>query len=287
MAEITPAGSENGSSNPAKHFGRQVRKARREHGWSLRDLSARTGLSPGHLSLIENGKRGITEYVAGKMDAVFTERRGWFSEYHRDSREWAPPGYRSWAEYENAARSLRTWTPGVLDGLVQTEAYARTQLETVRDVPPEVIEARLAARMERQRRILQREDPPAAWVLVDEMALYRLTGSPELMTEQLDHLLGIAGLPDVTVHVVPGVMHAVTVSELIVTDGAAYCEHIAGGFVYTDAETVTSLGRMITNIQADSYRASESVQLIERVRDIWSRGVNPLTALRAEHPASK
>lgn len=282
MPENDKMSDENGIGNPAKHFGRQVRKARLERGWSLRELSARTKLSPGHLSLIENGKRGITEYVSGKMDRVFPDRRGWFSEYHRDSREWAPPGYRSLHEYENAATHLRVWCPSVLHGLVQTEAYARAHLETVGDVPPEVITARVEARMARQKRVLHRDDPPSAWFLVDEPALVRLVGSPEIMAAQMDHLIGIAAMPDMTVQIVPAMAHGACASEIIAMDSAAYCEHVAGGYVFTDRETVTSLGRLLTTLQAESYRASDSVRTIERVRDIWrtaTAGESLLTAL--------
>lgn len=290
MTENDLANLENNISNPAKHFGRQVRKARQEHGWSLRELSARTKLSPGHLSLIENGKRGITEYVAGKMDAAFPDKRGWFLEFHHDSREWAPPGYRHLHEYENTAASLRVWCPGVLHGLVQTEAYARAHLKTVADVPPEVIDARVQARMERQKRLLRRDNPPPAWILADEAALVRLVGSPEIMTVQMDHLIDMAAKPDVTIQVVPTVAHGATPSELIVMDNAAYCEHVAGGYVFTDQETVTGLGRLLTTLQAESYRASESLRLIERVRDIWASapaGESLLTALLRADRASK
>ena len=45
-----------------------------------------------------------TEAIALACDAVFPERRAWFSEYYEDSRTWAPPGFRSWTEYEDKAR---------------------------------------------------------------------------------------------------------------------------------------------------------------------------------------
>lgn len=204
-------------------------------------------------------------------------------EFHHDSREWAPPGYRHLHEYENAAANLRVWCPGVVDGLVQTPGYARAHLETVLDVPPEVIEARVAARMERQRRVLHRDDPPTAWVLLDELALYREVGSPEIMAGQLDHLLTVMTLPHMTISVVPAIGHAATVSDLIVMDNAVYAEHIAGGYVFTDPETMSSLGRLITKLQAESHRATHGMRLIERVKDIWATGEPPLTALlRAE-----
>ena len=61
--------------------------------------------------------------------------------------------------------------------------------------------ARLAARLARQA-ILTRDDPPAAWFLVDEAALRRRISSPEIMAAQLAHLAGVARLPNVTIQVV-------------------------------------------------------------------------------------
>jgi transcriptional regulator with XRE-family HTH domain len=75
--------AENNGGNPATHFGKQMRKERLAHGWSLREFSARTGINFGNASRIENGHRPPNEKVALACDRVFPERRGWFSEYVR------------------------------------------------------------------------------------------------------------------------------------------------------------------------------------------------------------
>jgi transcriptional regulator with XRE-family HTH domain len=79
-------------TNPATHFGRQLKKERLARGWSLPELSKRTGLDAGHLSRIENGKRPPTEHVAAACDEVFPERRGWFTEYVRHEAPCCIPG---------------------------------------------------------------------------------------------------------------------------------------------------------------------------------------------------
>lgn len=272
---------------PATHFGRQVRKERKALGWSIHQLASETGVSAGHLSRIENGYSPPTEHIALTMDRTFPHRNGWFAEYYHDSQLWTPPGYRHWAEHELRARVMRVWSPCVVDGLAQTPEYARAHLETVPGVPAEVVSARLAARMDRQRAVLHGETPPDVWLLVDEFALFRLMGSAEIMAAQMGHLLSVAALPNVTLQVVPGMGHAGTSSNIIVTDTAAYAEHSAGGYVYTEPETVASLGRILTTLQSESYRASESVELIERVKELWARGESPLTAALKAAPASK
>lgn len=69
-----------GGANPAVHFGHQVRKQRKSHGWSIHELSRRAGINAGYLSMIENGKRPPNVRTAAKIDAVFPERDGWFTE---------------------------------------------------------------------------------------------------------------------------------------------------------------------------------------------------------------
>ena len=173
-------------------------------GWSLDELARRTGVAAGHWSRIENGKRPPTELIAAKCDEVFPERRGYFTEYYDESRSWMPPGFRDWSEIENKAPTLGDWTPSIMTGLVQTEGYARALLETSLGATAEAVATRLANRMARQQRVLLRDDPPRASFVVDEFALYRLVGSPEVMAVQMRCLAEVAKMPNVTIQILPG-----------------------------------------------------------------------------------
>jgi hypothetical protein len=259
------------SENPAlSHFGRQMKKERLARGWGLDELSRRTGINPGHLSRIENGRRPPTEALADVCDAVFPERRGWFREYFEDSRAWMPPGFRSWPEYEDKATRLSVWSPGILHGLFQTEDYARALLSTLQGATAEAVAARLANRMERQRRVLYRDDPPSVCYVADHAALYRYVGSAEVMAAQMRHLLAVAAMPNVTLQVLPAVAHPATQSGFMVTDGAAYAEHVAGGYTYTDEETVSGLARLFDSLRGECYRVSESLAIIRKADELWT-----------------
>lgn len=273
--------------SPAVHFGKQVRKARRAKGWSIHELAQRSGISAGHLSHIENGNKAPTERIAMKLDIVFPERQGWFTDYHRDSRSWTKPGYRDWSERELSATALRAWTPGLIHGYVQTQDYAYTLLSKFPGVPQEVAAERLKARMRRQERVLYRDNPPTVWLLVDELALYRCVGSPEIMVGQCDRLIEVASLPDVTVQVLPAPAQPAGTADLSVTDGAAYTENAVGGSMYTDIETVSSLSRLFNTMQAESLRASESMDMFGRMREAWTRGGRVLTPEVTEDRASR
>jgi len=272
--------SVNNGSNPATHFGKQMKKERLARGWGLREFAQMTGLNPGHLSRIENGKRPPTENVATACDAAFPERRGWFTEYYEELRGWSevPAAFRNWAELEEKAARLCDWWPSVVTGLLQTEEYARALIDVVPGTTPEVAAARLASRLDRQRRILERDTPPKVTFLVDELSLYRCVGSAEVMAAQLRRLRDAAALPLVTLQVLPAVAHNANASGFVVADDAtAYAEHVAGGYVFTDEQTVTSLAIRFDSLRGECLKVSESAALLERMAEQWATGVSPLT----------
>lgn|SRR5487761_209032 len=75
------------------------------------------------------------------------------------------------------------------------------------------------------------------------------------MAEQMRVIAAVAAMPNVTLQVLPAVAHPANPSELIVTDSAAYVEHLAGGLVYTEDETIASLSRVFTKILSESEKA--------------------------------
>ncbi len=265
-------------TSAATHFGRQMKKERLAHGWSLQELSMRTAYDGAHLSRIENGLRPPTRALALACDVAFPERRGWFTDYYDESRQWAevPPGFRDWSEIEDKAVQLRAWTPGIIHGLLQTEDYAAALLRTSPGASDETVAGRLRARMERQRRVILRDIPPAACFVVDEMALYRLVGTPAVMTAQLRQLAPSPRCPTSPSRSCPAVAHPANASGFVIADDAAWCEHVASGFVYTD-QTVRALLRLFDTLRSESYRASETAALLERTAQTWATGASPLT----------
>jgi transcriptional regulator with XRE-family HTH domain len=267
------------ANGAAGHFGRQMSKERRARGWTLIELGQRTGVDAAHLGRVENGTRPPTENLAARCDAAFPERQGWFSEFYRESRNWpeVPATFKSWPEYEDKAATLRDWSPSIVTGLLQTVDYARALISAQPHITGETASARLANRAERQKRVLGRAEPPAAWFLVDELSLYRQVGTAQGMADQLRRLLDVAAMPKVTVQVVPAVAHPVNASGFLMADDAVWIEHAASGFVYTDPELVSGIALRFDSLRAESYRASESLALIERLEGIWKAGASPLT----------
>jgi DNA-binding XRE family transcriptional regulator len=259
-----------GTSNPTRYFGRQVRRARRAAGWTLAEFGQRIGYDPGQISRIENGRRPPTELFARMCDQAFPEHDGWFSEFYAESRAWiaTPPWFRSWVEHEQRATILRIWQLGVLSGLLQTADYARSILSVEPGVTEDEVSARLAARLERQT-ILTDEEPPTAWFLIDEAALQRHIGPPDVMAAQLAHLVGVARLPNVTIQVVPSTAHAGLLGGFALTDRAAYVETAVAGQVFEDTEIIAGLLTRFDTLRSEAFRGSESLALIERMCVEW------------------
>ena len=273
------------SEAPHTHFGRQMRKERLANGWTLRQLAAKTGITFSYLGMIETGRRPPNERIAAKMDEVFPKREGWFSEYYEESKSWVPPGFRDWGEYESRARELTIWVPNVPDGIAQTPDYARAVLQTYPGVTSDVIEARLKNRLERQRQLL-REDGPTIVLLVDQGALYRATGSTQIMAAQCQRLIEVATLLTVTLQIVPPVAHPLATSVAIVSNEAGYTENAMGGSVYTSEESVTRLRRLVGSVRGEAAKVSESLAMIQEADRRWS-GVKVRSAPTAERRASK
>lgn len=268
------------TNGAAGHFGRQMKKERLAHGWTLLELAARTGLDAAHLGRIESGKRPPTMKIAGALDDVFPERRHYFTEWLVESESWPeiPATFKSWSDYEDKAETLRDWTPSIMPGLVQTENYTRTLL-SVWDISQEIMTVRLANRLERQRRVLGSEKPPTCRFIVDELALYREVGSPEVMATQLRHMLELAATPKITIQVLPAIAHPANASGFLLADDAAWVEHAIAGYVFTDAKSLTTLSSRFDSLRGECYRVSESTALLERMAGVWATGVNPLTRM--------
>jgi transcriptional regulator with XRE-family HTH domain len=263
------------SNGVASYFGSQARKERIRNGLNVAQLARITGIDDGHLGRIEKGQRNPTADIARRLDDAFPKREGYFMELYLASQSWVPAEFRRWSEYEDPSRHLWVWSPYTIDGLLQTERYARALLETAH-LPPEAMTSRLKARLDRQQRILYRDDPPHIWFVVDVLSLLREVGSAEIMAEQLRHILEVAALPHVTLTVMPAVAHDSNESGFIIADGAVYAEHAVSGAVYHE-QTLESLTAKFASLQGESHRVAESAAIVRTLEEIWGRGASPLT----------
>jgi transcriptional regulator with XRE-family HTH domain len=203
-----------GSGSPTvrrRELGALLRGLRTERGWTVEHVAERLEFSASKVSRLETGQRGasardirdlcdlyeVGETLRQQLTDLAAEgkQRGW----------WQPRNlpYSTYVGLEADAVSISDFGLGLVPGLLQTPDYARAVLRAIH--PPlqaEIIEQRLAGRMERQR-LLTSPNAPKFDAIIDEAVLHRVAGSRSVMHSQLQHLLSVSELPNVDIRVLP------------------------------------------------------------------------------------
>ncbi|MGV9737905.1 helix-turn-helix domain-containing protein [Nocardia farcinica] len=121
---------------------------------------------------------------------------GW---WHRYS-DLLPQWFGQYLGLEQAAWKIRTYEAHLVPGLLQTPDYARAVLALGSDDAD--TDRRVDVRRRRQE-ILRRPEPPIVWAVLDEAALHRPVGGVQVHRAQIEHLIELAALPNVTLQVLP------------------------------------------------------------------------------------
>ncbi|BAC73964.1 XRE family transcriptional regulator [Streptomyces avermitilis] len=143
---------------------------------------------------------GEEEAEAFVLLAEEANKPGWWQRFH----DILPGWFSMHVSLEGAAALIRSYEPHFVPGLMQTEEYARVVLKSgaIGQTRPEDVDRYVALRMQRQE-LLTREDAPRIWAVMDETALRRPVGGPEVMRAQIDKLLEVTKLAHVTLQVIP------------------------------------------------------------------------------------
>jgi transcriptional regulator with XRE-family HTH domain len=127
-----------------------------------------------------------------------SRQKGWWHAYG-DS---VLPHFGTYLGLESAASDIRIYEVNLIPGLLQTEDYARAVISAgMVDKPRTDIERSVALRMERQQ--VTRTNMPKVWAVLDEAALRREVGGPEVMRIQLESLREAASTRNVSLQVIP------------------------------------------------------------------------------------
>jgi hypothetical protein len=143
-----------------------------------------------------NAKTEEVTELAVLLDQIATEARSW----RLVNRLGLAPRQHEIAELEQSAHTIRVFQPVMVPGLLQIADYARRVMEMTYTAGPDIAAA-VAVRMERQT-ILYDQAKQFEFV-VTEGALRWRPGPPDMMRAQLDRLMSVASLPNVTLALVP------------------------------------------------------------------------------------
>jgi transcriptional regulator with XRE-family HTH domain len=194
----------------SRELGAELRRLRNEAGLNTRDMAERAGVSNANISFWETGKRLVPlERLAVLLDAlsVTDDERERIIGLRRKA---DGPGELTTGsthigkrvarliELERAATRITDVSPLLIPGLLQTGEYARAILGDGPDT-----EMKVALRAGRREAITRRRNPVEFLALIDSEVLARPIGSPEVMADQLDHLIRMTELPNITIQLVP------------------------------------------------------------------------------------
>ena len=194
-----------------RELGTLLRTLRIQKGWTAEQVAERLMVSPSKVSRLETGQRGASARDIRDLCDLYEvdeEQRQHLMELAIEGKQrawWQPLGvpYSRYVGLEAEATSISDYGLGIMPGLLQTPDYARAVVRAAvpRWVPDEV-ERRVQGRIARQQRLFS-EHPPQFEAVVDESVLHRVVGSPAIMRAQLERLLELSDLPNVTLRVIP------------------------------------------------------------------------------------
>ena len=195
-------------------LGSELRRRRERAGISREVAGEALRASPAKISRLELGRVGFKERDVLDLLTLYgvtdeTERSqflalarranapGW---WHRYS-DLLPGWFETYLGLEQASTMIRTYELQFVPGLLQTREYARA-VTLLGHEDLEDVERRVELRLRRQE-VLTAPGAPTLWAVIDEAALRRSLNGPELLRAQLDHLLAMNELPNVSVQIAP------------------------------------------------------------------------------------
>lgn len=128
--------------------------------------------------------------------------RGWWDAYGAED---LPATSKEFIAYEYGAVRIRAFEPLIVHGVLQRQDYREAVLRSAGLSPRPEEQLRVLMQVSQQRQqILVGEHPVELWALLDEAALHRTVGPPEVMRGQLEYLADTAeGSNHLTVQVIP------------------------------------------------------------------------------------
>lgn len=259
-------------------FGVELRHHRLKAGLTLEQFGAEVGYSYGLISQVEHGKRVPQPELAKGADRVFGTD-GLFERFQEYVSRLGTPRHdlREYYRREPSATSIQNFESALVPGLLQTESYARALVRASRPSPTaDEAEARVATRMTRQD-ILDQDAPPTLWAIIGEGALHVRVGSSAIMAQQMEHLLGQARRPNVTVQVLSfraglGASEGVPFLVADFRDGPpAFLVNVPGVPLHigSTVDAVATYRPIFDYLRAAALPEEDSLELIEVRRKAW------------------
>lgn len=265
-----------------RELGAMLRALRVGNGLTIEQVAEHLLCSPSKVSRMEGGNRAVTPRdvrdlcdLYGVTDAA---QRQQFMEIARNSRQ-----HSWWQSYdlpfstylglEADATTIRSFHSTLIPVLLQTADYARSRHQlTAESLEEEAIEQRVEVIQIRQR-LLTQPDPPRFWAVIDEAALHRVVGRPEVMKAQLARLEELSALPNVLIQVIsfqagahPGTDSTFTILGFAdPTPSVVYVEGLVGAIYLERPDDIERYSRVFETLTLVANPPKQSIDLIRKV----------------------
>ena len=216
---------------------------------------------------------------AGERDRLLTLAReantpGWWHSYGDVLSTW----FQNYLDLEQAAELIRTYEIQFVPGLLQTDAYARAVITLGHGgATTEEIDRRADLRMARKQ-MLQRDESPRLWAVLDEAVLRRPIGGREVLREQIESLLEMCEQPRVRLQVIPfasgghaAAGGAFTILRFPYPDmpDVVYLEHLTSGLYLDKREDVDHYAAAMGRLTIEAEPPARTPDLLRQaLRDL-------------------
>jgi transcriptional regulator with XRE-family HTH domain len=261
----------------------ELRRLREAADLTIEDVAGRLECSASKISRIETGRVGVTPRDVRDMLSAYgadrstldelvqlardARRRAWWDEFG----DVAPGRY---VGFEADAEEVRTYQGLMVPGLLQSEDYTRALIRAVLpDATPAEVDRRVELRKARQA-LLADGDPLRLHAVVDEAALRRLVGGPQVMAEQLRRLNEVGEQPNITLQVASFEAggHAAMDGPFVILSfpeqsdpAVVYIESPKGDVYWEEPSDVARYSDLFARLSAESLDPAAASALIGRV----------------------
>ena len=285
----SPPGEQSGGGPTARRIvlGAQLRRLREAADIPRADAGYSIRGSESKISRLELGRVGFKERDVADLLAMYgvndpgarevflemvkrANEPGWWHRYT----DLMPSWFHEYVGLEESASRIQTYELQFVPGLMQTEDYARAIASRGRpESASDEAERRVTLRMRRQK-VLARPDAPRLWAVVDEAVLHRPIGGRRVMLAQIEHLLELTRLPNVTLQVMPyrlggyiaeGAFTMLRFAEPALPD-LVYIEHLTGALYLDKPDEIELYSRVTDQLTVDAETPDHTRQLLTKVR---------------------
>ncbi|MFC5666438.1 helix-turn-helix domain-containing protein [Kitasatospora misakiensis] len=284
MTTVQPGG---GSMVRRILLGSQLRRLRETRGITREDAGYAIRASESKISRMELGRVSFKERDVADLLSLYgvddglereallglvreANKSGWWHSFN----DVLPGWFQTYVGLEEAAALIRTYEVQFVPGLLQSEEYARAVFGQSRPViSEEEVERRVSLRMRRQK-LLTEGGSPRLWAVIDEAALRRPVGGPQVMRGQVQYLIDAAEQSNVVIQVMPfrfgahaGESGAFTILRFPEQDLAdvVYLEQLTSALYLDKRDDVDAYIQVMERLCVDSLTPERTIDLLASI----------------------